>query len=637
MVIENTEQQTAVNQATRLSYQWLAGIGVLALTWVLSYTSVIVNNYGLLALYIGLWLVFGTALFVASKRKRKLWLIYLKDESSWKSCLSGGFLMYGLRLIAAAPIAFIFLLNLSTGLQMVQWLILFAMVLLWPFMLGLSQIWSRRNIKDPAQLYVSAGSARVIYGLVFIALFASYSFVAVKLPNLQSLSLPSAFDWGLKTISKEIQPSSDVLTVILGYATALEYSYIWLADYISGQMLDLGLAGSTASFTIKSLIWLVFALKSALFIWPMLILLRSASLLPLFNQDENRFILSMGKWTFAITFIGAIALANFAGPSVNRFWQETRCIAIDTEEACYDVTEAEFNAALDDAFKALSLAQRKIANRLLAKSNRYIDVVFNQAKENVPSYLEWHYSLSGKAMMLIGDSGPDLDNHLFPNGGVKAAYERAAKTLENAMLKEQEGLAKQLKEELTNRLAKHKRHPHASKTKNRINLEVESVFNDFAYLYRQEQTKARLQALGALSVGAGATILAVGGKKGAKVVGKQLAKEGAKQGVKRGATGNASALGCAPLVATGPGMVLCAVTVFVTSTVLFEYLEIKADRYLNEAELRVELLTSLTKTQYAIKNDMKQQVLTLFPESYEVLQKQIAERAFETPLERVIK
>lgn len=636
MATENTEQQAAMNKATSLSYQWLAGISVLALTWVLSYISVLVNDYGLLALYIGLWLVFTTALFVASKRKRKLWLIYFKDDSPWKSFLSGGLLMYGLRLLVAAPIAFVFLLSLSTGLQTRQWLILLAMALAWPLMLKLSQIWSQRNIKEPAQLYISAASMRVIYGIAFIALFASYSFIAIKLPDLQTISLPGAFDLGLKTVAREIQPSSDILTVILGYATALEYSYIWFADFLSAQMQTMELTENTPSIALNSLIWLVFVVKSALFIWPMLILLRSASLLPLFNQGENRFILTMGKWIFAATFVGAIAIASFIGPSINRFWQETRCIAIDTEDACYEVTDKEFSTALDEAFQTLSPAQKRIANSLLETSNRHIDAIFNQARANVPSYLEWHYSFSGKAMMLIGDNGPDLDKHLFPNGGVKAAYERVAKTLDNAMLKEQEGLVKQLKEELTNRLAKYKRHPHANKEKNKISLEIESAFDDFAYLYRQEQTKAKLQALGALGVGAGATVLAVGGKKSVQAVGKQLAKEGAKQGVKRGATGKAGVLGCATLVATGPGMALCAATVFVASTVLFEYLEIKTDRHFNETELRVELLTSLTKTQYAMKRDIKKQVVALFPESYEVLKKQIAERAFETPLERVI-
>lgn len=634
---EGDKKMVAVNKANNIIYQWLTSFAVWLLAWLVSYVSILVNDYGLLALYLGLWVVFATALFIASKRKRKLWLIYLKDESPWKGRLSGGFFMYATRLMIAAPIAFFFLLTLSLGLNKTQWLILLVMALLWPFALCFWSAWSQRHIKEQAQIDAMSTSARLCFLLVFIAIFSSYTLLAIELPNLQDVSLQGAFDYGLKLVAKELQPRSEVLTVILAYASAIKHVSLWFLDFLNRHLYSTGFSSAKLSYAANAALWLMFAIQSALFIWPILLLSRAAILLPLFSSSENRFILSSGKAAFIAVYAGIFIAVSFAGPSISHLWKETRCIVIDTEDACYEVTADELGDALMHAFEKLTPAQKVIANRLVERSNRHINVIFGSAIENVPTYLDWHYSFGGKFTLIVADANEKMDEQLFPNGGIAAAYERVANSLNNAIIAEQDGLFKQLKTELAEQLSKNKQHPHAAKSSNKINLELESAFQDFVHIYRQEQTKAQLQALGAVGVGMAATALAVGGKKSVQAIAKQSSKQVAKQGAKRAATGKAGALGCVALAPTGPLMLLCGATVFIVTTAATEYAEIQYDQYRNRQDLHLEMVSSLGKMKAAMQQNMQMHILGLFPESYEELAKRIQEGVFETPLEKVKK
>src|SRR5690554_2563708 len=391
----------------------LASIGTLAFCVLAYYLVRYSNNLEVSFLIMVCWLGFTLALFVIKKNKRYLDLIYVKEESPWASRLSGGWIMFSLRTLVALPMAVLFLLSVSVGLSPDQWVMTAILIFGWVLVFYLVNRWATKHIKDQAQQYFSAKISQLILAIISIIIFASYSFYTTELPELSGFSVDEAYWYGSKLISERPPVRSDIVLVCLTFASGINHVLLWFIESLT----QLEING-----WVNIVIWLVYAFKSALFAIPLFWLLRSITLLQSTEKILTVKLVKNSAYAFAFIFVSLSISISFIAPQVTHLWQETRCIALDNEDVCYVVTSSELQNAIDKAAKKLTPAQTKVAQQMADESTENLKKLFAQANDKVDEYMEWHYSLTGKTVLIFSDASKELDERLFNSQGLKASY-----------------------------------------------------------------------------------------------------------------------------------------------------------------------------------------------------------------------
>lgn len=599
----------------------LASIGTLAFCVLAYYLVRYSNNLEVSFLIMVCWLGFTLALFVIKKNKRYLDLIYVKEESPWASRLSGGWIMFSLRTLVALPMAVLFLLSVSVGLSPDQWVMTAILIFGWVLVFYLVNRWATKHIKDQAQQYFSAKISQLLLATISIIIFASYSFYVVELPDLSGFSVDEAYWYGSKIISEQPPVRSDVILVGLAFASGINHVLLWFVERFT-QL--------ETNAWVNIVVWLAYALKSALFAIPIFWLLRALTLL----QSEEKILtvrlVKNSAYAFAFIFVSLSISISFIAPQVTHLWQETRCIALDNEDVCYVVTSRELQDAIDKAAKKLTPAQTKVAQQMANESTEKLKELFSQANDKVDEYIDWHYSLTGKTVWLFSNASEELDKRLFNSQGLKASYKALAEQVANELESQNAQFISDMKEEVKSKLYNQ---PQKSEA-NAVPLNLEASIEKFQEIYRREQEKAIAQLAAAATTGAVAAKATLEfGKQNAKQTGKQAAKQAAKVAGKRAVGAGAAA----PCLLTGPWAPVCAVGVFVTTTFVMEFAEIKIDKALNKEQLKQEIIEWLEITEQGLKDELRLRIINSFPRSYEELSKQVAGQEFSTIKEKLEK
>ncbi|MFY9180385.1 MAG: hypothetical protein WAO12_11495, partial [Venatoribacter sp.] len=372
------------------------------------------------------------------------------------------------------------------------------------------------------------------------------------------------------------------------------------------------------------------AFKSALFAIPIFWLLRALTLL----QSEEKILtvrlVKNSAYAFAFIFVSLSISISFIAPQVTHLWQETRCIALDNEDVCYVVTSRELQDAIDKAAKKLTPAQTKVAQQMANESTEKLKELFSQANDKVDEYIDWHYSLTGKTVLIFSDASKELDERLFNSQGLKASYKALTGQAASELESQNAQFISDMKEEVKRKLYNN---PQKSEA-NAVPLNLEASVEKFQEIYRREQEKAIAQLAAAATTGAVAAKATLEfGKQNAKQTGKQAAKQAAKVAGKRAVGAEAAA----PCLLTGPWAPVCAVGVFVTTTFVMEFAEIKIDKALNKEQLKQEIIEWLEITEQGLKDELRLRIINSFPRSYEELSKQVAGQEFSTIKEKLEK
>ena len=582
---------------TQFGWQLLCLVFVFLGLYAVAYLSVIVSDTGVALLFAGLWFALAAVLFIRARQKRTLLLLaYLRPASPVSPYMKGGFLLLLLQLIVAAPMAISLLLVLSQGLAIQGWLLLLAALLSWLLIKERLRHLLTRHRTPVAQTYFILNGSVALGVLLALLVMLPLAFWQ-SMPDLTALAWHEVFIYAHDTVVAR----SDSLQTIAGYWQGMDFLRIWLA-----QKLSLG----QGDYGIKALVWCLVLLQSILFVLPVMLLLQGASLCADSISQGKKPPL---KRQFALVSLSLIIIAAV-------FWQQWaqqpwqfitgKQVYIVLDNTLYQVPADTLDVNLQQAFDALDAPRKALYQQLDGQVTNKVQRIFSAAEQQIPDYLDWHYSLKGLSQRLLlqvlsNEAENPANRILFAPEGLDKQlaatdqwlfeqYQQAEQLLNHA-------LVKQLKTVFADKQV----HPHKRWQQQPMAIDIQQLY--------QDGIKARMQGSQAAMQTGSAMLLAGASMTLARTLTGQSAKAIAARGASRTAT-RASPLAC---VVTGPWFSVCTVVTFVVSSVAIEKGLLMVDEAQHREALQQELRADLQQMQQQLNQLYRTQLLQLLKDNSE--------------------
>lgn len=218
------------------------------------------------------WLAFTGMIFVRSKAKRAVVLLYVKPESVWKTRLSGGVLMLAVSLLVAFPLALMLLLSLLQKTTLFTGLVLLAMPI---FMLWLNQLsLLQQHVKAEARFYFQQTFILRVSVLLGILALAIYAIFFQTIPQLTGLNFLQATDY----YRQQITIQDEILYFLLSLYAALDGIYLFLLQQLSNTE-------THRAYQLTAIVFIGF--RAAIYSLPMIILVHGISLLTIKSNRQT--------------------------------------------------------------------------------------------------------------------------------------------------------------------------------------------------------------------------------------------------------------------------------------------------------------------------------------------------------------
>lgn len=597
----------------------LLGMAVmLALLVIVAHGAVVASRWGLVVLFILLWLPMSGVMYWYARQRRRLFLVHLRDQSYWKRWLQGGPIMLGLRMVVAVPLSAGLLVALSQNLDGYIRLGLVLAMGLWVLSEPAIKGFLARHYRPIALAYSSQWLTLALVGALLWLGLLVVSFWQHEVADVADLTGTQAF----KTGQKDALGHDDWLKQLAGYWVGLEYVLFWLAERFSST--DLPLATRLG-------VWLLVLGQRLLFVLSLLLLLQGGALAgqALLTRSAVRgrikptrpVGISLGV---AAALICAIVLwAQIAYSPWT--WLTGRKLLVSVAGQDYRLSPAELDQKVG---KALLGWHKKAQGTIdAAEQPLYdrIDQTFAAAKKRTPEYADWRYSLRGELQSagayMLSKQQEQLQKFLFPENGLKRLSNNLAQSFDQQSQKLHAKLGNELGAQVEKALGPFKAHPHDAKARWAQPLSLKAAYD--GHLAAQLLDKANMQKRAAWALGAGSlTGVGVGGTamlarygraKAVQAGGRRLSWQGAKKGIQMlGSrlaartipflTSSVAGVGCS---AGGPIAAACAAGTFAATAMATEKLAIKYDEYNDRDELEEGLADRLDKMRQQIKGQVQ--------------------------------
>lgn len=603
----------------------LLGMAVmLALLVIVAHGAVEASRWGLVGLFILLWLPMSGVMYWYARQRRRLFLILLRHQSYWKRWLQGGPIMLGLRMVVAVPLSAGLLVALSQNLDSYVRLGLVLAIGLWVLGQPAIKAWLARHYRPVALAYNSQRLTLFLVGLLLWLGLIVVGFWQHEVADVADLTGTQAF----KTGQKDALGHDDWLKQLAGYWVGLEYVLFWLAERFSST--DLPLATRLG-------VWLLVLGQRLLFVLSLLLLLQGGALAgqALLTRSAARGRIKPTRPVGMSLGVAAALICAFVLWAQMAYspwaWLTGRNLLVSVAGQDYRLSPAELDRGLDKALQALpEKGQRSIDAAEKSLYDR-IDQTFAMAKKRVPEYADWRYSLRGEvksaSAYMFSRQQEQLQKFLFPGNSLTRLAKNLAQGLDQQSQKHHAKLGNELVTQVEKALGLFKAHPHDAKARRTQLLPLKKAYN--SYLAEQLLDKVNMQkratwalsagTLAGAGVGSTAMLARYGRAKAVQAGGRRLSWQGAKKGAQmlgsRVAartipvlTSSVAGVGCS---AGGPIAAACAAGTFVATTVVTEKLALKYDEYNNRDELEAALTDRLEKMRQQLKGQVRQRFAAL--------------------------
>ena len=528
-------------------------------------------------------------------------------ESRVRRLLWNGHLTSAFLLVFAVGLTTL-LLAMGTLLNAIQWAVLFASMLLLPW---LYQGFRRRlmpEVNADVLDIVARGWPLRLSNLLLIALaFFVIDFAIIGTPDTRLADWRALIEQTFATHSAQV--TCPVLGWLVGVFAAIDqFSWHW-AQVIIPQVSDLPLQIGA---------WLVFLLRFGLIAFTVTLYL--TGIIVLIERRSRPVAAIVDGGAIAKTFF--ITILILALPS---FYATLKLRDLDLEafqtlpeplaehlDPCHPDAEAraQLRAELDTE---LAAELEVIDQQMMSRVDAEVDALFAKLEGGVDAYLDWYFTVTGEyqrlGAVMVGDlkalMSEQLEQRLFEDTGfetgVEATSTQALELAEARLAGFSRGLEQQLSQ---------------WQSASACRPDMLSL-TEVARLKRDG-----LRALGAAGMGttAGATTVIAAGllskKIAAKVLGKVAAKKSfqlsatllAKTAAKKGGSAGAAALGatavCAP---SGPIAIACGLGAGVLTWLAADKAFIEIDEALSREEMRADILEALNAEKQALKEALNAQ------------------------------
>lgn len=581
----------------QLGQQLFCSMVVFVALYLLSYFSVIATDTGVIVFFVGLSFALAAVLFVRARQKRALLLLaYLRSSSPLSRFLQGGVLLFLLQLLLAMPMAASLLMVLSQGLATQAWLLLLAALLAWLLLKQQLERAVSQHLTSKAQNYFLLHTSMALGMVLALLLLLPLAFWQ-NMPDLSALAWHEVFSYAQSTVLAR----SELLKSSVSFWQGVDFLRIWLA-----QQLSLG----QGDYWLKALVWCLVLLQSILFVLPVMLLLQGASLCADSISQGKKPPL---KRQFALASLSLIIIAVV-------FWQQWaeqpwqfitgKQVYIVLDNTLYQVPADTLDVNLQQAFDTLDAPRKALYQQLDGQVTNKVQRIFSAAEQQIPDYLDWHYSLKGLSQRLLlqvlsNEAENPANRILFAPEGLDKQlaatdqwlfeqYQQAEQLLNHA-------LVKQLKTVFADKQV----HPHKRWQQQPMAIDIQQLY--------QDGIKARMQGSQAAMQAGSAMLLAGASMTLARTLTGQSAKAIAARGASCTAT-RASPLAC---VITGPWFSACTVLTFIASSVAIEKGLLMVDEAQHREALEEDLKKDLQTMQQQLNQVYREQLLQLLKDNSE--------------------
>lgn len=527
-------------------------------------------------------------------------------ESRVRSLLWSGHLTSAVLLVFAIGLTAL-LLAMSTLLSATQWLVLFASLLLLPWLYTGLRRHQKTDLRPEALGIVTRGWPLRWANILLLALaFFVIDFAITGMPDTRLADWRVLLEQSFTTYSA--QAACPALGWLIGVFAALDQlSWHW-AQVIIPQLTDRPL---------QLLAWVAFLLRFGLIAAGVTLYL--IGIILLIEQRSRPVDVVMGGGTVAKTFLLTILIL-----ALPVLYASIKLRDLDLEsfqtlpeplaehlDPCHP--DAKARTALRAELDAEVAAELAVINQQMTRRvETEIDALFAKLDSGVDAYLDWYFTVVGEyqrlGAVIAGDlptlMTEQLEQRVFADTGFQRALEatsaQALERAESQLAEVAQGLEQQLSQWQS---ASPCRPDMLSLT------EVASLNRD------------GLRALSAAGFGAttGATVIAAGLLSktiAAKVVGKVAAKKSfqlaaallGKTVAKKGASAGAAALGAAAVCApAGLGAIACGAVAGVATWFAADKVFVEIDEALSREEMRADILEVLNAEKQTIKEALNAQ------------------------------
>ena len=557
---------------------WLVALcGLRALGLV----AVVSDGVVLLATLVVLWLPLSVLLFYRARVKRGIVLqAWFSPESPWQTRLRGGVLMLLGRSVAAAVAALLLLMVVTQPMSRWFWQFLLLSIPLWLLLDTLIRRLLRRDLNASRREYVVdvVTSRAVFAALLCIWLVAS---LWRPQPDLSDLQLGDV----LLFSADQTVAYSSWLNGIFGVWQAMYFWGVWLVQVFSPvipQQLLLLAA------------WCIILLQGAAFIWPA-VLLMNAALMASRRLPAARLLTSSSSAPRRYTGGVLAMLLILALPWVLQtprppcFSFDT-CVIIQIDDTAYALPAKKADAVMTSSAQRLDRQVQGATRELNQRATDAVSAMTDGMRANVPEFVDWYYSNTGaltRGLVGIKDwfSGEQksdaMMSRLVDGRDLEQWQRQVSAQLMGDYQEHLVAMNDQFLTDIRSTLSPFRAHPHSSvDNRNDINISIQHA--EFDQLLGSEAAQMQFMS---------AAFIASLAPRAARASAARLSARAASR-----STGRAASVGAAaPCAATATLAPVCAVSVFVATTVALEMALLKADEAMNKDELTETLINAINE------------------------------------------